>query len=393
MEPARTNRIRSIDILRGAIMIIMALDHTRDYFHQPALIADPLNPATTTIFIYFTRWITHFCAPTFVLLSGISAYLSSLKKTKKEASLFLIKRGFWLILMELTVVNFGINANPFFSIILLQVIWAIGWCMIILGLLIRTSPAVILITGLIIFFGHNIVDSLSLSRQGLPGAIISVLFGPINFIPLSSNHAVAALYPIIPWTGIFLIGYSIGKWFTKDFPPINRKKLLVRTGLGLILLFIVLRATNLYGNPRPFQKGDGFLYNLFAFLNTNKYPPSLLFSCMTLGPACLALALLDNVKNKWSDVVSVYGRVPFFYFICHFYLLHLALIIVFYISGHTNGEIFTPGSPILFRPNTFGWGLPVVYLIWLSIVIALYLPCRWFSKYKQTHNQWWLSYV
>jgi uncharacterized membrane protein len=394
MELTRTNRIQSVDILRGAVMIIMALDHTRDFFHQPAIIADPLNPAITTIPIYFTRWITHFCAPTFVFLSGVSAYLSSLRKTRAEASLFLIKRGLWLVLVEVTIVTFGITANPFFTFIVLQVIWAIGWSMVVLGILSRFSPKLVLIAGLLLFFGHNILDLVSLPKEGAGKTAMDILFrATFSIIPLDKTHVVAAVYAILPWSGVMLLGYSIGTWFNKAFPPQKRKVRLLQLGTGLMLLFIILRAINVYGDTRPWVKGDGFRFNLLAFLNTTKYPPSLLYLSMTLGPSCLALAFLENAKGRWKEVVSVYGRVPFFYYICHFYLLHLILIIAFFATGHGTSEIISPFIPFNFRPATFGWGLPIVYLIWLFVVVVLYFPCRWYSEYKKSHNNWWLSYV
>lgn len=394
MELTRTNRIESIDILRGAVMIIMALDHTRDFFHQPALIADPLNPATTTIPIYFTRWITHFCAPTFVFLSGVSAYLSSLKKTRNEASLFLIKRGFWLILIELTLVTFGITANPFFNFIVMQVIWAIGTSMVLLGILSRISPKLVLVVGLLLFFGHNIFDLLSLPKGGAGKTLMDIFFrANFSIIPIDNTHVFGAIYAILPWTGVMLLGYSIGPWFNKSFPVETRRKRLLQVGIGLILLFIILRIINLYGNTLPRAKGDSFRFNLLAFLNTTKYPPSLLYLSMTLGPSCIALALLEKASGRWKEIVSVYGRVPFFYYLCHFYLLHLILIILFFATGHGTSEIAVPSIPFYFRPATFGWGLPVVYLIWLFVVVVLYFPCRWYSQYKKTHNQWWLSYV
>lgn len=394
MELTRTNRIQSIDILRGLVMVIMALDHTRDFFHQPAITGNPLDPNTTTIPIYFTRWITHFCAPTFVFLSGVSAYLSSLKKTKAEASTFLIKRGLWLVLVEITLITFGITAKPGFNFIVLQVIWAIGWSMVILGILSRISPKLVLIVGLLLFFGHNILDLVDLPQQGTGRNIMAILFrASFTIMPLDSTHVVAAIYAIFPWTGVMLLGYSIGTWFSKTFPAEKRITRLLQLGTGLILLFIILRTINVYGDTVPRAKGDNFRFNFLAFLNTTKYPPSLLYLSMTLGPSCLALAFLEKAKGKWTEFFSVYGRVPFFYYICHFYLLHLILIILFYATGHTNAEVVSPFIPFNFRTATFGWGLPVVYLIWLFVVALLYFPCRWYSQYKKTHNQWWLSYV
>jgi uncharacterized membrane protein len=392
MELVRTNRITSIDILRGLVMIIMALDHTRDYFHQSAMIADPLDPATTTPALYFTRWITHFCAPVFVFLSGVSAYLSSLRKSRNEASLFMIKRGLWLVLIEITLVTFGLTFNPEFNTIILQVIWAIGCSMILLGIFSRISNTAVLITGIILFFGHNILDLVTLPSTG-GNALTFLLRSRGTFIPVDNGQSIVVFYAVLPWTGAMMIGYSIGHWFKKDFPAEKRKKLLLISGFSLIALFVILRATNIYGNPTPFISGDGFTYNLFAFLNTSKYPPSLQYLSMTLGPACILLALMENTHTRFSKIISVYGSVPFFYYILHFYLIHGLLVIVFFATGHTNSQIVDPNLPFFFRPPTFGYGLLTVYAIWLSVIIILYFPCRWFSQYKKTHNQWWLRYV
>ena len=394
MDQTTRYRINSIDILRGLVMIIMALDHTRDFFHETAMTADPLDPNTTTTWLYFTRWITHFCAPTFVFLSGISAYLSSLKKSRKEASLFLIKRGLWLVLVEITLVTFGITFNPYFNVIIFQVIWVIGWSMVLLGLASWVSNKLVLTLGLLLFFGHNILDYFIIPQTGAGGIAMTLLFRATGApIPIDSSHMIFAIYAILPWAGVMFMGYSIGKWFHKDFSPATRKKWLLTSGTGLILLFLVFRFTNLYGNPREFIAGDGFIYNLFAFLNTSKYPPSLLYLAMTLGPACIFLALLENAKAGWTSVVSVYGKVPFFYYILHFYLIHILTVIVFFASGYTSSEIVDPNLPFLFRPMNFGYSLWVVYAVWISVVVLLYLPCLWYSRFKKQHVKWWLSYV
>lgn len=390
----KTNRIVSIDILRGIVMIIMALDHTRDYFHQPAFFYDPLDLTQTTPVIFLTRWITHFCAPTFVFLSGVSAFLASQKKTKAAASLFLIKRGFWLILVEIVIVTFGITFKPY-TLIVWQVIWAIGWSMIFLGILMRTSYKVILITGLILVFGHNLFDEvISLPTTGTWGVISTVFFrANPNFIPLGGGYFLADIYAILPWTGVMLLGFSIGKWFKKDFPTDKRRKLLLITGTSLIVLFVILRYTGVYGNPTLWERQDSFIKNVLAFINTDKYPPSLLYLCMTLGPACIFLALMENVKAKWTNFVTVYGQVPFFYYILHFYLLHVLVVIFFYAAGYSNSEIVDPNTFFNFRPVSFGYKLLIVYLVWIGVVLLLYFPCKWFSNYKKTHTQWWLSYL
>jgi uncharacterized membrane protein len=382
-------RIASIDILRGLVMIIMALDHTRDFFHITALTDDPLDASTTTPALYFTRWITHYCAPVFVFLSGLSAYLSSRNKTKVQASGFLIKRGLWLILVEITLVTFGITFNPLFNFFILQVIWAIGCSMVILGLLVGISNQVVLIAGIVLFFGHNIVDYLNLPQNGVAGNLWSIfLTSSGRVIPIDSTHMIGVFYAILPWTGVMLMGYSIGKWFQKDFPAEKRRRFLLITGSSLILLFIVLRFLKGYGNPGGW---DG--KNLYTFLDTSKYPPSLQYCCMTLGPGLIFLALAENVRTRWGRFVSVYGRVPFFYYILHFYLIHTLTVIVFFATGHTVAQISDPQSIFLFRPVNFGFDLWIVYIIWISIVAILYFPCRWFNKYKMQHSQWWLRYV
>ena len=391
MQPNRY-RIASVDILRGIIMIIMALDHTREYFHITAITADPLDPATTTIPLYFTRWITHYCAPVFVLLSGLSAYLSSRNKTRKEASVFLVKRGIWLVLVEIVIVTFGITFNPFYNFIILQVIWAIGCSMILLGLLSAFSYKTVLIAGVAIVGGHNMLDYAALPADGVAGNLWTILLASRGaVIPLGSTHFIMALYAILPWTGVMCLGFSMGKWFQKGFDAAGRKRLLIITGISLTVLFIILRLVNGYGDPAPWSSTDSAW---LSFLNTTKYPPSLQYIAMTIGPSILVLALLENVKSSWVHSLSVYGRVPFFYYILHFYMLHLLLVIAFFISGHTSAEIIdVRGSPFWFRPSNFGYGLPVVYLVWVAVVVALYIPCRWFSNYKMTHRQWWLSYI
>lgn len=386
---APTYRIASIDILRGLIMIIMALDHTRDFFHESAMLSDPLNAQTTTPLLFFTRWITHYCAPGFVFLSGLSAWLSSKRKTKAEASLFLIKRGAWLLLVEITLVSFGLTFNPSFNFIILQVIWVIGWSMILLGLIMRISYLAVLISGAVLFAGHNIFDYFSAPASESARYIMGALFTSRGMVmQIDATHFVGIFYAILPWTAIMFLGYGMGAWFRKDFPAEKRKRRLLITGSLAILTFIVLRLARGYGDPGAW---DG--ETLYSFLNTSKYPPSIQFACMTLGPSLILLAIFEDVNAAWSGLVSVYGRVPFFYFILHLYLIHLLTLVVFFAAGNGVSQIADPQSIFLFRPVNFGYDLWVVYLVWLIIVLCLYWPCRWFSRYKQDHRQWWLSYV
>jgi uncharacterized membrane protein len=395
MEVKSNYRIASIDILRGIVMIIMALDHTRDFFHNTAMTADPLDPATTHPALYFTRWITHFCAPVFVFLSGLSAWLSSQKKSKTETSLFLIKRGLWLVLVEITLVTFGITFNPHFNFLVLQVIWVIGWSMVFLGILVRISQKLILIMGLILFFGHNIFDYVNLPQSGAGAIALQLLFRSNAVIALGDSHNMMVLYAILPWTAAMFLGFSIGSWFYRDFAAAKRKRVLLQTGLSLVGIFLLIRYFNLYGNPRDWQAGGGFWKSVFEFLNTSKYPPSLQYLCMTLGPACIFLSFTENIRTRLSRFVAVYGQVPFFYYILHFYLLHFILAIVFFASGYSPADINDPQLffAIYFRPLNFGYNLWVVYVIWIAVVLILYFPCRWFSRYKKEHTAWWLRYV
>ena len=387
-------RIRSIDILRGSIMLIMALDHVRDFFHTGAMTGDPSNLATTTPALYFTRWITHFCAPGFVLLSGMSAFISGRSKTKRAHSAFLIKRGLWLVFAEVFILTFILTFNPGYNLIFAAVIWAIGWSMVILGLLIRASYAWVLIVGLLLFSGHNITDHIALPNTGATGIITTILLTSAGaFVPLGGGHGIIVAYAILPWTGSMLLGYALGRVYMPEVSAAQRKKLLLQIGAGLLLLFFILRFINGYGDPAPWAAQSSKLYTVLSFLRVTKYPVSLQFACMTLGPLLLILAVMPNKNNAFTRMAMVYGRVPLFYFAGHFLLIHLLVVVTFFITGHTAAQISDPNSPFLFRPVNFGFPLWGVYLVWLLVLVLMYLPCRWFGRYKQTHAYWWLSYL
>ncbi|WP_231425270.1 DUF1624 domain-containing protein [Pedobacter sp. Leaf250] len=387
-----SKRILSIDILRGLVMIIMALDHTRDFFHIEAMTANPLDPQTTTGILFFTRWITHFCAPIFVFLSGLSAYLSSQNKSSEKAGGFLLKRGLWLIIVEIIIISLGLTFNPFYNFVILQVIWVIGWSMILLGLLSRISRNAVLIIGLIIVFGHNIFNLFPAPEDESLGLLLKVFFTAFGtVVPLSSTHLLGVFYAILPWTGIMFIGYGIGNWYSKGYDAIERKRNLIISGTLSIFLFMFLRFINLYGDPAPRKEYHDAFKNLLSFFNVSKYPPSLQYTCMTIGVALLFLAFTEKMKNWFSRISSIYGAVPFFYYVIHFYLLHTVLVIAFFATGFTSNQIVQ--IPFWFRPNEFGFNLSIVYLIWIAVVAMLYLPCKWFKGYKEKHNQWWLRYV
>jgi uncharacterized membrane protein len=385
-------RIESIDLLRGLVMVIMALDHTRDLFHREAFTGNPLDVTTTTPILYFTRWITHFCAPTFVFLSGLSAWLQSQRKTKAELSRFLITRGLWLILLELTVVTLGITADINFGFFVMQTIWAIGISMFILGLFIWLPFNIILATGIIIVFGHNLMDFAEAAGP-VPGwwAILHQQ----TVLPLWGNHVLGLFYPFLPWTGLMLLGYCCGKIFTHT-EPVQRNKILLWIGIGALVFFAALRATNIYGDPVDWVAQKNGLYTFFSFMNVQKYPPSLLYMCATIGCALIFLALVKNTGSRLSKIIIVYGRVPFFYYILHFYLLHIIAIICFVSRGHgiAEGVKGVPGLPFKFAIPGEGYSLGIVYIVWVLVVIALYPLCRWYDNYKTSHKEkWWLSYL
>ncbi|HSN10307.1 MAG TPA: heparan-alpha-glucosaminide N-acetyltransferase domain-containing protein [Hanamia sp.] len=387
-------RIESIDILRGIVMVIMALDHARDYFHT----ADaPLDLATTTTFLFFTRWITHYCAPIFVFLSGTSIYLQSLRKTKKMLQSFLIKRGLWLIFVEAVIISFAWTFNPNYNLIIFQVIWAIGISMVFLGLLIRLPFNVILTIGLIIVLGHNLLDFPE-AAPGFKAGFWWDLFhhGFFAIYPITSNHSLVILYPFVPWTGLMMLGYCTGKFFSSKYTVEQRRKILNRLGIALILFFIILRFINVYGNPEPWSSQKNAWFTVLSFINVHKYPPSLLYMCMTIGPAFLLLAFFEKVQNGFTEKIRIYGRVPFFYYVLHLYLLHLISAVVYLAHGHTLAQATTlgPGVPFYFLAANDGYSLFVVYLMWISVVIALYPVCRWYNNYKTNHREkWWLSYL
>jgi len=387
--PGTKYRIESIDILRGLIMLIMALDHTRDFFHLHSPNATDL--ATTTPMLFFTRWITHFCAALFVFLSGISANLAGTRRTKKELSLFLIKRGLWLVVVEFIPITFGFTLDPLFRLLIFQVIWAIGMSMIILGLLIWLPlPANAVIAGLL-FFGHDILDFIKLPTTGAAGFLWKLFFTAFgSFYQLDKTHGILLMYAILPWTGVMLAGYVIGQVYRSSFDAAKRKKILFTSGIVLVVLFIILRTFNIYGDPAPWAGQKTFALSAISFFNVSKYPPSLMYLCMTIGPGLVLLSAAEKIDNRITRVLIVYGNVPFFYYVLHFYVLKAFNIILFYIQGFTAKDITLP---FYFRPAEFGVNLFGVYLVWLLTIATLYLPCRWYSRYKSNHRQWWLSYL
>jgi uncharacterized membrane protein len=387
-------RISSIDIMRGIVMVIMALDHTRDFFHIGALTGDPTDMATTSPALFFTRWITHFCAPTFVMLSGAAIRISEQRKSKKDLSVFLLTRGLWLIFLEVVVMRFSFFFQFYYDFTFFQVIWAIGASMVILSALIHLPGNVVFALGLVIVFGHNIFDAFRVTRDQWGFEIWTFLRQSGGF-DIAPGKTFFIPYPILPWLGIMLTGYGIGKWYRNDFDANKRYYLLLYTGAGAILLFIILRSINFYGDSAPWSVQKNFLFTVMSFLNTTKYPISLIYALMTLGPILIILALMEVIQLKSFNPFAIIGRVPLFYYILHFYLIHTTgLILNLILTGKSFSEVdfhfsksfggITPG---------YGVSLPWTYVAWILIVLALYPLCKWYYRYKSTHSQWWLSYV
>ncbi|MGB2733898.1 MAG: heparan-alpha-glucosaminide N-acetyltransferase domain-containing protein [Saprospiraceae bacterium] len=397
------NRIQSIDILRGLVMVIMALDHVRDFFFKAdisdgggSLATSPTDLDTTTPGLFFTRWITHFCAPIFLLLAGTSAYLITQKKPLKEVSLFLLKRGIWLVFVEIIIITFGWTFNPLFNVLILQVIWAIGISMILLSFIIYLPFSIIFLIGVLIVIGHNLLDY-SIIKTALQGGFLSdlIYFANFSVYELGTNHMLMIVYAFLPWTGVMILGYCLGKIFENHVDAEKRKKYLWRGGVSLLLLFIIVRTLNGYGDPMPWGSHHrGGFFTFLSFINVNKYPPSLDFLSLTLGIGMLLLLMFENLQNKLTTVFNIYGRVPFFYYVLHFYIIHLIAVIIFFINGFASSQIVTPGSPFFFRPPELGYGLIGVYVIWIIVVLILYPMCKKYDIYKTSHIKlkWWLRY-
>lgn len=375
-------RIESIDVVRGAVMVLMALDHVRDFFCIPGV--NPTDLTQTTIPYFFMRWITHFCAPVFFLLTGTGAYLSLRKKSKRELSRFLFTRGLWLIFLELVVVRcFGWAFNFNYHFTMVQVLWTLGWAMIVLSALVYLPASVVTTFGVVMIASHNLLDNVQ-SRSWF----WSILHVP-NVLVRTPRIVVVDVYPLIPWIGVTAVGYVLGQ--TYRWPTDRRKAFLSRTGLAVTAGFILLRAINRYGDPVrwSWQKSVGF--TVLSFLNTTKYPPSLLYLLMTLGPALLFLWVIDGRTPRWLRPVLIVGKVPMFYYLVHIPLIHLLAVAVSYARY---GQVrWVLEAPFFFhQPPGWGYSVPIIYLVWVCVVLALYPLCTWFADLKQRRSDAWLSY-
>jgi uncharacterized membrane protein len=381
---AEPTRISSIDIVRGVVMVLMAIDHVRVYAGLPA--------GGPTAGIFFTRWVTHFCAPAFIFLAGTSAYMYA--QRHRDVGRFLVTRGVWLILLELTLLRVAWTFNlEFTRYNMAGVIWVIGWCMVLLAPLVRLPLTAVAVFGVTVIAGHNLLDSFPTLGPTLADSGLSWLWkilylgfsaGPINLG--DGGPAFWVLYSIVPWVGVIAAGYAFGAVLMLE--PRQRTRACVAIGLGGVALFLVLRGFNLYGDPRPWQSG-------FDFLNATKYPASLSFLLMTLAPTIAVMPLLDHARGTVARWLTVFGRVPFFYYILHIPLIHVLAMIV---SALRTGEV----SPWLFAdhpmgppppPDGYPWTLPQLYLTWAVAIGLLYAACRWYANLKARRTDWWLRYL
>ena len=412
-KPSRA-RIDSIDLLRGIVMVIMLLDHTRDFVHRDVLMGfDPTDLAHTNPMLFFTRWITHFCAPVFVFLAGTSTYLQFARgKSKSELSRFLVTRGLWLIVLEFTVVRCAAFLNFDYRFLgAMQVIWVIGVSMVVLAALIHLSTWIVAAFGLLMIFLHNFLDGFRVQgwrgpESAMPGIwaklyiILHQAFEPVPILSFFPSPVVFVIYPLIPWIGVMAAGYAFGTLYQMD--ATRRRRLLLWMGGVTTALFFVLRFLNLYGDPSHWAKQSTVAFTIISFFNTTKYPPSLLFLLMTLGPAFLALAWFESRKTvsrpqglsgKVRNFFVTFGRVPLFFYLLQWPMAHLTSIVAHLIAGKPIGWMFGSQIQTAGPPAGMGFNLLVVYICWIAGVLLLYPLCKWFAGVKQRRRSWWLSYL
>lgn len=381
--PAVRRRVTSVDLVRGIVMILMALDHTRDYFSRLHFQPEDLTRATP--FLFATRWITHFCAPTFFLLAGVGAALAvSGGRSTKEVGKFLLTRGLWLVVLEITVSALGWNFKLGFPLILL-VIWALGLSMVVLSGLIFLPKKIIAAIAILTIAGHNLLDSVGAATMAGGGPLWHILHRPGL---VSAQPLIIVGYPLIPWFAVMALGFVLGDVFRWE--PERRRRFLLLAGTASIVAFIAIRFLNAYGNPAPWAPQRTAALTLASFLNAMKYPPSLDYLLMTLGPSLIALALFENTRGPIARAVSVYGRVPMFYYLGHIYLIHTLAAAFALWQGGSAGFLSLDTASF---PKWYGTTLPGVYLAWALVVLLMYLPCRWFANLKSRRRDWWLSYI
>ena len=403
---AGQKRLDAIDAVRGAVMVLMLLDHTRDFTHATGFQGDPLNPATTTPLLYLTRWITHLCAPTFVFLAGLGAGLMRLRgKPVSELAHFLWTRGLWLVFLEFTVIRLLITFNLHPSMLgFLQVIWVIGIGMILLSALVRLPSRAVLAFGVVIVAGHNLLDAVQVQPWMGPDTPVPSVLGKLWMVlhqggvfPIAGfpSPVVLAIYPVLPWIGVIAMGYGFSEVY--GWPAGRRRRLLIGLGVGMAAAFLVLRYANGYGDPLHWSPQGDALKTAMSFFNVQKYGPSLLFVLVTLAPAMLALGLLDGrtLGSGLGGVLVTFGRVPLFFYGLQWLSAHVSGIVVAAILGKSLAPFFMNFVQIFMLPQPPDIGGPLwgTHLCWIVGTVVLYFPCRWFARVKATRREWWLSYL
>ena len=393
---SQVSRIESIDLLRGIVMIIMAIDHVRDLFHFDAFLYSPEDLAHTSPGLFFTRWITHLCAPTFIFLAGTSSYFVARRKTKKETSFFLLTRGLWLIVLQLTLVRFGWHFDPLFHYNGSSIISIIGVCMIVLAGLIHLPISAILFFGLALVVGHNRLDNIAFEK-GTPADVIWSFLHVAKLFDLGHGYKFSFLYPLIPWAGVMALGYCLGRLYEVDFTSEKRRKVLLLLGVSSLVIFVGLRFINRYGDPLPWSVQPEWPLTVISFFNLQKYPPSLLYVSATLGISLTVLGLLEGKNvNAWKPV-SLFGKVALFYYVAHIYLIHLLAMAAAVLTGFSwrsmifSGAVAKSSSELV---GHFGFNLAQVYIVWVSVVLLLYPLCVLWNAFKiRNKAKWWVSYV
>ena len=397
MDSAKSrSRLGSIDALRGLVMIIMALDHVRDFFHIGAMSFSPTDLTQTTPILFFTRWITHFCMPVFMFTAGMGAFLFSQRHTRAELSRFLWTRGMWFVFLEVAVMQLAYTFN--FSsgnLILLLVLWIFGICFVVMAGLIYLPLRWLAALSLVVIVFHNLLDGIDASKFGAAAPIWNVLHQPGAF--RIAGRLVATSYPLLPWVAVIGAGFCFAQVFQLEAE--RRRRIMRWIGIGLTLAFVVLRTINRYGDPAPWEHQKSPVFTLLSFLNCTKYPASLDFLLMTLGPALILLACWDGWSFRFENPLIVFGRVPMFYFVLHFYLIHIFVVIAAFLRYGTSAGHFifnrvpSMGGPQQLFPANFGYSLLATYGFWLLTLVTLYPICRWFAQVKARRRNWWLSYL
>ncbi|HMG94219.1 MAG TPA: heparan-alpha-glucosaminide N-acetyltransferase domain-containing protein [Chryseolinea sp.] len=393
---ADRNRVQSIDFLRGLVMIIMALDHVRPYFHFDSMLFSPTDLQKTTPALFATRLITHLCAPTFIFLAGTSAYFIAQRKTLKETSIFLITRGLWLVILQVTLIQFGWNFDPAFHFTSSNIISTIGFCMILLSLIIHLPFKVILALGILMVAGHNSLDTISFEAGSVKEVVWSFLHQR-RLYSLDHNYSFLFLYPIIPWVGVMALGYCLGRLYDQNFSVEKKRYALQLMGIMSLIVFFVLRWINNYGDPTPWTYQRDITYTVLSFFNVQKYPPCLHYLCFTLGIALVLLGILEGKNLQRLRPVTLFGKVALFYYVIHIYTIHVLALITVSLIGYPWQTMTFFGHHGQAHPLTkghYGFSLGATYLIWISIVCLLYPLCvRWNSFKHKNKFQWWVSYV